>query len=64
MLVKRPGKYIATRDFSVQSLTTIRHFGKGNILTITQVDERDHKIIGEDFPDWHPWDVPVEPIER
>lgn len=62
MKITEPGKYRLTHDWSSRGSLSIRHFKQGDILEISRVDRKGRKVIGPEFKDWAPYDIPVEPV--
>ena len=62
MKITETGHYRLTKEWSSQGAYSISHFPAGREIVITQVDKRGRKVIGPDFNDWAPDEMPVEKI--
>ena len=63
MKITEIGKYRLTKDivFRTNSISSAKMY-RGSVITITQIDEQYHKVIGPELGDWHYWELPVEKI--
>jgi len=63
LIIKSPGTYILTQDFTTKGTNCIGTAPKGTIIKITQIDPQYKKVIGPSFYDWTYWDMPVEEVK-
>lgn len=64
MIIKQAGTYRLLENFTMRGPDSIGTSQKGTLLTVSQIDEQFNKVIGPAFPDWHHWDLPVEPYTK
>ena len=62
MEIKETGKYVLTEDFIMRGRISIATIEKGTEMEVTQVDSRSKRVIGPNFSDWTPWNMPVEKL--
>lgn len=62
MKITKTGHYRLTRDFKTRGTISIGTIPSGTVIEITQIDDRNNKVIGPSLHDWTYNDMPVEPI--
>jgi hypothetical protein len=62
VIIDLPGTYRWTRDTLLRGPRSSQQYPAGTTIRISQVDSTHRKIIGPRFPDWQPWDQPLEPV--
>ena len=60
MIVKEKGRYRVLKDLTVRMSISVYFIEKNTVLNITQIDEKNEKVIGSNLPDWVAWELPVE----
>lgn len=61
MKITKTGQYKITAPFTTRGSRSVAQFKIGSIITISQIDADGRKVIGPDFLDWSPDEIPCEP---
>jgi hypothetical protein len=64
MIVTEKGKYVLLKDIKTSNAISIATIKKGTVLNITQIDNRNRKVIGEELLDWKHNNLPVKKLTR
>jgi hypothetical protein len=64
MKITEPGYYRLLERWSSRGARSIAHFPAGTVLHVTQISPDYRQVIGPEFEDWAPDEIPAEKIEK